>query len=68
MTHGPAILERQLVGFDVDGYKCKWTGAFLYVSIASDLFLQCKMHYISYTGVGIYVGRFTVCKDGDGIS
>ena len=41
---------------------CKWTGAHLYVSRASDLFVQCKMHYISYIGVVtpgwmIYIGK-----------
>ena len=31
---------------------CKRTGAHLHVSRASDPFLQCKMHYIFYVGVG----------------
>ena len=31
---------------------CKWTGAHLHVSRAYNPFLQCKMHYISYIGVG----------------
>ena len=37
------------------------------VSIASELFLQCKKHYISYIRVGNQVGGFAVSKDGDGI-
>ena len=34
---------------------------------ASDLFLQCKMHYISYVALVHQVGGFTVTKGGDGI-
>jgi hypothetical protein len=47
---------------------CKWTGVHLHVSRASNLFLQCQMHYISYIGFGMLGWKFTVDKDGDGTS
>ena len=34
---------------------CKWTGAHLHISRASDRFLRCKLHYISYTEVSALI-------------
>ena len=39
-----------MVGQSSRSYKL--TSALSYVSRLSDLFLQCKKHYISYTGIG----------------
>ena len=50
-TERPALLEGELVEM-VSSRLCKWNSAHLHVSRAFDLFLQCKMHYIFYIGVG----------------
>ena len=47
---------------------CKWASVHLYVSRASDLFLQCKSSTFLTLELVHWVGGFTVSKDGERIS
>ena len=47
----PTFLERELMWMGTGRSEFKWTDAHLQVLRTYDLFLQCKMHYISYIGV-----------------